>query len=138
MEERHRLTLEEIDDRHPRLVPALREHPHVGFVLVNSSGRGPVALGARGAHYLRESHVEGDDPLSAFSRNAARPRAFDRFRACPDLFVNSFYDAQTDEGCAFEELISFHGGLVARRPARSSSPQSIFLYRSRQSSVPRP
>jgi hypothetical protein len=25
--------------------------------------------------------------------------------------VTSFYDAQLDEGCAFEELISFHGGL---------------------------
>ena len=25
--------------------------------------------------------------------------------------VNSFYDAQLDEGCAFEELISFHGGM---------------------------
>jgi len=25
--------------------------------------------------------------------------------------VNSFYDPQLDEGCAFEELISFHGGM---------------------------
>ena len=25
--------------------------------------------------------------------------------------VGSFYDAELDEGCAFEELISFHGGL---------------------------
>ena len=25
--------------------------------------------------------------------------------------VGSFYDADLDEGCAFEELISFHGGL---------------------------
>ena len=25
--------------------------------------------------------------------------------------VGSFYDPQLDEGCAFEELISFHGGL---------------------------
>jgi hypothetical protein len=25
--------------------------------------------------------------------------------------VGSFYDPQRDEGCAFEELISFHGGL---------------------------
>jgi hypothetical protein len=28
-----------------------------------------------------------------------------------DIMVNSFYDARLDEGCAFEELISFHGGL---------------------------
>jgi hypothetical protein len=25
--------------------------------------------------------------------------------------VNSFYDPVTEEGCAFEELISFHGGM---------------------------
>jgi hypothetical protein len=25
--------------------------------------------------------------------------------------VNSFYDPNLDEGCAFEELISFHGGM---------------------------
>jgi hypothetical protein len=112
MEERHRLTLEEIEARHPRLVPALREHPHVGFVLVDSSDRGPVALGGRGAHYLRENHVEGDDPLSAFSRNAVQHLVRSNgFEHAPDLFVNSFYDPQTDEGCAFEELISFHGGM---------------------------
>ena len=25
--------------------------------------------------------------------------------------VGSFYDPDLDEGCAFEELISFHGGI---------------------------
>jgi hypothetical protein len=25
--------------------------------------------------------------------------------------VGSFYDAELEQGCAFEELISFHGGL---------------------------
>jgi uncharacterized membrane protein YvlD (DUF360 family) len=112
MEERRRLTLEEIEVRHPRLVPSLREHPHVGFVLVNSSDRGPVALGARGVHYLRENRVEGDDPLSAFSENAAQHLVrTNGFEHAADLFVNSFYDRQVDEGCAFEELISFHGGM---------------------------
>ena len=112
MEERRRLTLEEIDARHPRLVPALRQHPHVGFVLAHSSERGAVALGARGARYLEDDRVEGDDPLALFSANAARHLArSDGFEHAPDLFVNSFYDPQTDEGCAFEELISFHGGM---------------------------
>jgi uncharacterized membrane protein YvlD (DUF360 family) len=112
MEEPRRLTLEEIDERHPRLVSALREHPHVGFVLAHSSARGPVALGPRGVHYLREQRVEGEDPLGAFSANAARHLArSDSFRNAPDLFANSFYDPQLDEGCAFEELISFHGGM---------------------------
>ncbi len=25
--------------------------------------------------------------------------------------VNSFYDSELEQGCAFEELISFHGGM---------------------------
>jgi len=33
------------------------------------------------------------------------------FEHAPDLLVNSFYDPVLEEGCAFEELISFHGGL---------------------------
>ncbi len=67
MEERRRLTLEEIEARHPQLVPALRAHPHVGWLLVRSSEHGAVALGARGAHYLADGRVEGEDPLAPFS-----------------------------------------------------------------------
>ncbi len=33
------------------------------------------------------------------------------FTHAPDLLIGSFYDPALDEGCAFEELISFHGGL---------------------------
>ena len=111
MDARHRLTLEEIEQRHPKLVPTLREHPHVGFVLVRSAA-GPVVLGARGARWLADDRVEGDDPLEHFSPTAAQHllRA-DGFEHCPDLYVGSFYDPELDEGCAFEELISFHGGL---------------------------
>jgi len=111
MDADHRLTLEEIEERHPMLVPALREHPHVGLVMVRTAD-GPVALGANGAHHLADGRVEGDDPLAQFSPTAAQHllRA-DGFAHCPDLYVNSFYDEELDEGCAFEELISFHGGL---------------------------
>jgi hypothetical protein len=35
----------------------------------------------------------------------------DRFAHVADVMVGSFYDPVLDEGCAFEELISFHGGL---------------------------
>ena len=70
MEERRRLTLEEIDARHPELLPALRAHPHVGWLLVRSSEHGPVALGANGTHYLADGRVEGEDPLAPFSPTA--------------------------------------------------------------------
>jgi uncharacterized membrane protein YvlD (DUF360 family) len=112
MEEKRRLTLEEIQERHPNLIPALREHPHVGWLLVRSAERGAVALGATGAHYLREGTVEGDDPLAPFSPNAPRHLLrTDGFPHVADIMVGSFYDPALDEGCAFEELISFHGGL---------------------------
>ena len=107
-----RLTLEELDERHPRLIPALREHPHVGWILVRSSEHGAVALGARGANYLDEGRVEGEDPLAPFSPNAARHLLrTDGFPHVADIMVGSFYDDELEEGCAFEELISFHGGM---------------------------
>ena len=112
MEERRRLTLEEIDERHPELLPALRAHPHVGWLLVRSSEHGPVALGARGAHYLADGRVEGEDPLAPFSPTAPQHLLrTDGFAHVADIMVGSFYDPELDEGCAFEELICFHGGI---------------------------
>jgi Type I phosphodiesterase / nucleotide pyrophosphatase len=112
MDEPRRLTLEEIEQLHPRLVPALREHPHVGFVVARTERDGPVALGRSGKRFLADGRVEGDDPLAAFSPTAARHLLrSDGFAHAPDLFVNSFYDPELDEACAFEELISFHGGM---------------------------
>ena len=112
MEERRRLSLEEIEERHPRLIPALREHPHIGFILVGSDEHGAVALGRHGIHYLANGRVDGDDPLAGFSSNAAHHLGrTDSFQHVADLMGNSFYDPQLEEGCAFEELISFHGGM---------------------------
>jgi uncharacterized membrane protein YvlD (DUF360 family) len=112
LEEPRRLTLEEIQERHSRLIPALTEHPHVGLVLVRSAEDGPVVLGARGAQRLDDGAVDGEDPLAPFSPNARHHLLrTDGFPHAPDILVNSFYDAQLEEGCAFEELISFHGGL---------------------------
>ena len=112
MEERRRLTLEEIDERHPRLIPELREHPHVGWLLVRSSQRGPLVLGRAGTRYLADGRIEGEDPLATFSPTAAQHLLrTDGFRHVADIMVGSFYDPELDEGCAFEELISFHGGI---------------------------
>src|SRR6478735_275057 len=112
MEEPRRLTLEEIEARHPRLVPALREHPHIGWLLVRSQAHGATVLGPDGARYLDEDRVEGEDPLAAFSPTAGRHLLrTDGFEHVADIMVGSFYDPVLDEGCAFEELISFHGGL---------------------------
>ena len=112
MDAPRRLSKEEIDERHPRLLGALRNHPHIGFLLVRSDARGPVVLGARGARYLADDAVEGEDPLAPFPPGAAAHlRRTDGFAHVADIMVNSFYDADVEQGCAFEELISFHGGL---------------------------
>jgi uncharacterized membrane protein YvlD (DUF360 family) len=112
LDEPRRLTLEEIESRHPRLLPALREHRHLGWLLVRSEADGPVVLGPHGARYLGDGRVEGEDPLAPFAPNAARHLArADGFAHAADIVVGSFYDPQLEEGCAFEELISFHGGL---------------------------
>jgi hypothetical protein len=112
MEESRRLTREEIDERHPRLIEALRSHPHIGWILVRSATRGAVAIGPRGEHFLDEGVVEGEDPLAVFSPNAPRHLLrTDSFPHVADLMIGSFYEVDLDEGCAFEELISFHGGI---------------------------
>jgi uncharacterized membrane protein YvlD (DUF360 family) len=112
MDERRRLTREEIDARHPRLLPELAAHPHVGWLLVRSGEHGPIVLGGSGTHYLADGRVEGDDPLASFSPNApGHLLRTDGFSNVGDIMVGSFYDPDLDEGCAFEELISFHGGL---------------------------
>jgi uncharacterized membrane protein YvlD (DUF360 family) len=112
MDEPHRLTLEEIDELHPRLVPALREHPHIGWLLVRSRERGAAVLGGNGACYLESGEVVGEDPLAVFSPGARRHLLrTDGFPHVADIMIGSFYDPQVEEACAFEELISFHGGL---------------------------
>ena len=82
MEERRRLTLEEMNERHPDLIPALRSHPHVGWLLVRSSEHGPVVLGGNGTHYLADGRVEGEDPLArVLAERAAAPAPHRRLRA---------------------------------------------------------
>jgi uncharacterized membrane protein YvlD (DUF360 family) len=131
MEEKWRLTLEEIDERHPKLLPALRAHPHIGWLLVRSSTEGPVVLGARGTRYLADGRTEGKDPLAPFSPTAAHHLLrTDGFAHVADIMVGSFYDPDRETGCAFEELISFHGGL--------GGPQTRpFIFHSPRLPVPR-
>ena len=72
----------------------------------------PSYSGAAGAHYLAEGAIEGEDPLAPFAPNAPRHLLrTDGFAHVADIMVGSFYDPDLEEGCAFEELISFHGGI---------------------------
>jgi len=107
-----RVTLERLDDLYPRLLPALRDHPGVGFVLVRSERSGAVVVGKDGTRFLDEDRVEGEDPLAGFGPNAAEHvRRTDGFPHCPDLMVNSTFWPEFGEVAAFEELVGSHGGM---------------------------
>jgi uncharacterized membrane protein YvlD (DUF360 family) len=95
-----------------RLLPALREHPGIGFVLVRSAVDGAVVLGAAGERRLADGTITGADPLAPFSGDAAARHVArtDGFEQCPDILVNSTYWADLEE-VAFEELVGSHGGL---------------------------
>jgi uncharacterized membrane protein YvlD (DUF360 family) len=108
-----RVTREQLDTAYPGLLDALRHHPGIGFVLVRGDDGVDVVLGPRGSRRLDEDgEIEGDDPLAPYGPRAALHVARTaRFPHCPDILVNSAYWEQTDEVCAFEELVGSHGGL---------------------------
>jgi uncharacterized membrane protein YvlD (DUF360 family) len=107
-----RVTLERLEELHPRLLPTLRDHPGIAFAMVRSELHGTLALSRGGTHHLASGHVDGDDPLGPFGPEAARHlRRTDSFPHCPDVMVNSTYWEETGEVAAFEELVGSHGGL---------------------------
>ena len=111
-EQAGRLSLEEIGERYPRLVPALTSHPGVGFILVRSDEDGPVVIGRDGLQVLQTQTVAGKDPLEPFGASGRwQVLQTDSFPHCADIMVNSMWDPQTEEVAAFEHLVGSHGGL---------------------------
>ena len=107
-----RVSLEWSESHYPALIPALRDHPGIGFMLVRSERHGATVIGPRGVCFPREDRVEGEDPLVPFGDNAARHvLRTDGFPHCPDIVLNSSYWRHSDEVAAFEQLVGSHGGL---------------------------
>ncbi|WP_374206670.1 phage holin family protein [Streptomyces sp. MUM 136J] len=108
----HRMTRQEIDARHPALLPTLADHPGIGFLLVADRDHGGVVLGARGAEIPLDRLDEGSGPLDAFGPGAADAvRRTHAFPNTADIMVNSVHDPSDGEVLAFEEQIGSHGGL---------------------------
>ncbi|MFG3546152.1 alkaline phosphatase family protein [Streptomyces sp. NPDC047725] len=108
----HRMSREEIDARHPALLPTLANHPGVGFLLVRSEEHGGLVLGARGAEIPLDRLDEEPGPLAPFGPGAADAvRRTHSFPHAADIMVNSFHDPADGEVLAFEEQIGSHGGL---------------------------
>ncbi|MET7748393.1 alkaline phosphatase family protein [Micromonospora sp. NPDC005367] len=106
-----KLTRERIDVVAPGLIDGLAAHPGIGMVVVDSA-TGPLAVGPRGWHRLRDGHVEGDDPLLPYGPRARRDLLrHQTMEHVGDLVVISAVDPSLEEVAAFEELVGCHGGL---------------------------
>ncbi len=107
-----RASLEWLEDRYPRLLDGLAEHPGIGFILVDSEEDGALVIGGAGRRLLERDRIEGKDPLLEFGPRAAEHvLRTHQFQTCPDIVVNSTYWTELDEVAAFEELVGSHGGL---------------------------
>ena len=92
--------------------PALREHPHVGWILVRSASKAQSRSARTAPTTLRRAGSRARTRSLPFPPNAPRHLLrTDGFKDVADIMVGSFYDPVLEEGCAFEELICFHGGL---------------------------
>ncbi|MBE6510778.1 MAG: phage holin family protein [Methanobrevibacter millerae] len=119
----HRLTYEEIQKFFPELIPGIVGNEYIGFLVVRSSEKGDMAIGKNGTYYLDTDEIEGENPLEGFGKNIARHlKRNSSFKYTPDIIVNSFYDEENDEVCAFEELVGSHGG------AGGSQSKPFILY----------
>ena len=106
-----RLAYEELNSYFPELIPGLINNEYVGFILVKSKEHGDLAIGKNGTYFLDSGEIEGENPLEGFGGNIVRHlKRTSSFEHTPDILVNSFYDKQADEVCAFEELVGSHGG----------------------------
>ena len=122
-DERRRLTLEEIERAASAARPGAARDTRTSAGSDPLRAAGALVLGPRGTRFLATGEVEGEDPLAEFSPTT-RPSHLlrsDGFAHAADIFVGSFYDPTLEEGCAFEELISFHGGLGGPQTRRSCS-----------------
>jgi len=108
----HQVTLEDLEDTYPMLVPTLVEHPGIGFVVMKTQEHGPIVLGKAGIYVLNDDRIAGENPLADYGPHAAQHiRRAQTFANAPDIYVNSRVDPETGEIPAFEELVGSHGGL---------------------------
>jgi uncharacterized membrane protein YvlD (DUF360 family) len=109
---RVRLTLEDLQERWPKLVPGLCAHKGVGFIAGLDAAGVPWALGAHGRIRLDTGEVTGQDPLQPYADHAAGVlRRAVMMPEAPDLYLNSRIEDATLDIAAFEPLVGAHGGL---------------------------
>lgn len=119
----YRLTYEELMELFPNFIPGILDNEYIGFIVVYSEKHGNLVLSKDGKYFLDIDKIEGENPLKNYGENAAEKiKRHCSFNHLPDILVNSFYDPEKDEVCAFEELIGSHGGIGG------SQSESFILY----------
>jgi uncharacterized membrane protein YvlD (DUF360 family) len=109
---RVRLSLEDLQERWPKLIPGLCAHEGIGFIAGLDSAGVPWAVGAHGRVRLDTGEVTGRNPLQPYGDHAARVlRRAVVMPEAPDLYVNSRVEDATLDIAAFEPLVGAHGGL---------------------------
>ena len=110
MEEKRRLTLEEIQERHPELIAALRDTPYrLAARALPPARRALSSVG--GTRYLARRPDRRPGSARPLLADAAHISCGPTASHVAVIMVGSFYDPVLESGCAFEELICFHGGL---------------------------
>ena len=61
-----RVSMQEVEKSHPRLIPKLIANPCIGFIMIKDQQKGAVVIGRGGRRYLESDKVEGKDPLANF------------------------------------------------------------------------
>src|SRR6186997_3344488 len=82
----HRLSAEEIRERHPLLLARLAEHPGIALMLVRSAEFGAMAIGRDGVRFLDQDRVEGTDPTTLFGEHTVMSlKREDAMTHAPDI-----------------------------------------------------
>jgi hypothetical protein len=111
-----RVDRERIDERYPRLIDGLAQHPFIGAVMVfGAQEESWLVLGASGWRLLTEAGTvggEGMDPIAVYGPHAASDlRLLAERHHVGDVVLLGRFDPHTGEVAAFEELVGSHGGL---------------------------
>jgi hypothetical protein len=107
-----RLTLDDLQERWPSLVPGLCAHEGIGFVAGLDTAGVPWVLGEKGRVRLDTGVVIGQDPLKPYGDHSAEMlRRALLMPEAPDLYINSRVTDITLDIAAFEPLVGAHGGL---------------------------
>ena len=137
MEERRRLTLEELDQRHPNLLPALREHPHVGWLLVRSSSTAP----SRSAPTAPTTSPRAASRARTHSRRSHPPRprtccAPTASRTSPTSWSEASTTPTSTKAAPSKNSSASTAASAASKPAPSSSTPPTSKYPPNPSSAP--